>query len=364
MAQPVNGQICSTPTNLIVMKLKLTLLIASALLRSPLDLLSADLTADHLTIQASATIAGPASFGTVHYGLQSSPHASSSAFKVSVAQANTEVTVPFTVEGHYEDGYTTVEDYGWIKSGRWQAQHSQQEVGTITISPVFDETGNRIEPERSEPIYGDDYLGDSWVDSNYWGIIGTHSEPGQVWVAPHQSSYTDYAQGVPKIQFTAARSDTNWAWQVPSDSGVAKDILVLWDGGLRLPSRDDNRMMALLTDSLTQSYQTPWDGNQEKLETSELRVNEFKTFTQVRSETSNGKSTEKSTSQLRSESIQFTREEQISGTASTVQTQIAAKSAHFGGVVQVEGDVKVRGVLRVRPAGDLDMGSYTSGPQP
>lgn len=359
-----------------------------------------DLTVDNLTINASATVAGAStftswatfqggaqfdgsvyinanlnvtgsadfnhttSFGTLYEGLQSSPTPISRAFTVSTSQGFQEVQVPYTVQGYYQDGYVTVEDYGTIYSGHWEAQYNWGIVSGQTYPAIYDENGVETTPAYDDYQYGYLYTGDAWVDDSYWGVIGTHSEPGQVWVEAHLSSYTDYEYGVPKIQFTAARSDANWAWQVPASGGGVKDILLLWNGGLRIPSEDSNRMMALMEDSLTQSYQVPWDGTQERLDSSELRMNELKKYTRVRHNTALGEVTEMSTSQVRSESIQFTREEQMAGTSTTVQTQIAAKSANFGGVVQVQGDLGVQGVIRVHPAGNLGMGPYTQGPTP
>jgi hypothetical protein len=371
------------------------------LLASQVSLLSADdLTVDNLTINASATVTGAstfaswatfqggaqfdgsvhiysnlgvtgsadfshtAAFGTLYTGLQSSPTPTGRAFTVSTSQGFQEVQVPYTVEGYYQDGYITVEDYGTIYSGHWEAQYTWGIVSGQSYPAVYDENNVETTPAYDDYQYGYIYTGDVWVDDSYWGVIGTHSEPGQIWVEAHDSTYTDYQFDVPKIQFTAARSDANWAWQVPASGGGVKDIMLLWNGGLRIPSEDSNRMMALMEDSLTQSYQQPWDGTQERLDSSELRMNELKKYTRVRYDTGLGEVTEISTSQVRSESIQFSHEEQMAGTSSTVQTQIAAKSATFGGVVQVEGDVKVHGVLRVLPAGDLEMGSYTNGPQP
>jgi hypothetical protein len=188
--------------------------------------------------------------------------------------------------------------------------------------------------------------------------------PGQVWVDEQQSSYSDFVYGVPKIQFTAARSDSNWAWQVPTAGGAPKDIMMLWDGGLSLPSEDTNRMMALLQDSLTQSYQRPWDGTQSSVESSEVKVNGMKAVSIIRHDTQLNGSSEERKSQLRPASLVISHENKLAGNTTMVQTQIAADNASFGGVVQVAGDVRVKGVLRVQPAGDLSMEGFTNGPQP
>ena len=329
-----------------------------------------DLTVDNLTINASATISGGAtfkdatSFGTLYTGLQSSPIASGRAFTVSVSQGYQEVQVPYTVDGYYQDGYITVDDYGMINSGRWEAQYTYGVVSGQSYGPYYDSEGNITTPEYNDYQYGYTYTGEAWIDESYWGIIGSHSEPGQVWVPPTESTYTDWLFGVPKIQFTAARSDVNWAWQVPNGLGGTRDIMLLWDGGLRLPSQDNNRMMALMPDSLTQSYTQTWDGSTQRTDSSEVRANEVKKMSHVRYDSGLGEISQIDTATLKSNALSFNAEEQMSGASSTVQTQISARSASFGGTVQVAGDVGVHGVIRVYPAGNLGMGPYTDGPMP
>lgn len=310
------------------------------------------------------SVPNTASFGSLFTRLQNNASYEGSAFYISTSQALQPVQVPYTVDGHYQDTYVTVEEYGMIYSGYWQATYDYGIVSGQTYPPSIDAQGNVLSAKWNAKQYGYIYTGDTWIDNSYWGVTGSHTEPGRVWVDSYQSSYTDYQYDVPKIQFTAARSNSNWAWQVPTHNGGIKDIMLLWNGGLRLPSDDSNRMMALMSDSLTQSYHTPLTNGVEKWESSELKMDSLKTSSQVARKGPGGVVNEISQSQLRPEAIQFTREEQKKGTAITVQTQIAAKSASFGGVVQVEGDMKVRGVLRVLPAGDLEMGEYTNGQQP
>lgn len=317
-----------------------------------------NLSVDNLTINASAT------FGTIYSGTQSSPIPTGQAFTVSVSQDFQEIQVPYTIEGYYQDGYIMVDDYGMINSGYWEAQYTYGIVSGQSYGPYYDSEGNITTPEYNDYQYGYMYTGDTWVNNSYWGVIGTHSEPGQVWVPPTESTYTDWQYGVPKIQFTAARSDTNWAWQVPSQNGGVKDILLLWDGGLRLPSSDSNRMMALMPDSFTQSYQQPWDGTSERFDSSEVRAQEIKKTTHLRYDTDLGQMNHITTSTFKSDALSLTSEEQVDGSSATIQTQISAKSATFGGVVHVQGDMKVSGALRVQPAGDLCMGEYINGPQP
>jgi hypothetical protein len=317
-----------------------------------------------LNVTGSAYFNYSASFGTLYTGLQSSPTPVGNAFTVSTSQGFQEIQVPYTIEGYNQDGYITVEDYGTISSGYWQAQYTWGIISGTTYGPYYDFEGNITTEEYNDYQYGDIYTGEAWIDTSYWGVIGTHTEPGQVWVDAQQSTYTDYQFGVPKIQFTAARSDANWAWQVPSASGGVRDIMLLWDGGLRIPSTDTNRMMALMGDSITQSYQTPWNGTQAKSENSQLKADGVKAVSKINHDTNLNGWSEERTAHLRSDALQISHEEKITGTATVVQTQIAADNASFGGVVQVAGDLRVSGVMRVQPAGDLSMEGFTSGPQP
>ena len=48
----------------------------------------------------------------------------------------------------------------------------------------------------------------------------------------------------------------------------------------------------------------------------------------------------------------------------TKVTQIGAQASHFSGLVTVEDNLHVQGVLRIAPAGNLSMGAYTQGPTP
>ena len=70
-------------------------------------------------------------------------------------------------------------------------------------------------------------------------------------------------------------------------------------------------------------------------------------------------------SHLRAEALQLVRTESLaSGISTTAQTQIAARSAQFGGAVTVEGNLNVKGSVRVLPVGDLAMGAFHKGTRP
>ena len=69
-------------------------------------------------------------------------------------------------------------------------------------------------------------------------------------------------------------------------------------------------------------------------------------------------------SHLRAETLQFVRTESGPTGATNVQTQIAARSAQFGGAVTVEGNLNAKGTVRLLPAGDLSMGAFHKGTKP
>lgn len=328
-----------------------------------------DLTADNLSLSASATIAGDIIFGTVYNG-PSGNTIVSPAFRLSVANQgiNTEITVPYTVEGHYEDQEVTTPEYGWVTIWTMQPSYSWGQIGTTYIDPIYDEFGNQIGGGTYEPLYGDIYMGEVLTEQSVWEVIGTTTQWQNVWVDTHQSFYTDYVYDAPKIQFTATRSDANWAWQVPTaTAGEVKDIMVLWNGGLRLPSDDANRLMSLSSDSLTQSFTESISAGQKVFVT---RLGSHDLKVESTAVTGSGMTQQKSekTHEMKPESLVLSRVEKEGASPSQVisakQTQIAADSAHFGGIVTVEGDVKVKGVMRVEPAGNLTMGIYDDGPRP
>lgn len=320
-----------------------------------------DLTAVNLSIQASAA------FGQVQTGTISQS-TTAAGFSVSVVQGTSEITVPYTVDGHYEEGLITIEDYGYNTISSLVPQYSYQQIGTNYVPPVYDNEGNLIEPGREEPVYGDVYVGEHWQESQVWGVVGTHTELGQIWVPPYESFYTDNEYNAPKIQFTASRSDANWAWQVPtSTSGEVRDIMILWNGGLRLPSEDPNRMMSLSSDSLTHSYDEANDSGR-YINFTRLGSHSLKASAAIVRGSGATAEIDESISEMKPEAVILTyrkkQGEQDAVVNSSAQTQISAASAHFAGLVTVAGDVKVQGVLRVMPAGNLSMGNFTDGPKP
>lgn len=351
------------------MKIQATSFVLSILTVLSATIYGADVTADNLTVQQDATIAGAAGFGTVYTGVGTSATVSDG-FRFSVAQATQQVPVEVThsswVEGHYEYQSFTVEDYGTVPAGHWEDQYSYGIIGQEYVSPRYDEYGEIIEQGYYVDVWGNVLTGQFWVDDSYWGVIGTHNETASVWVEGYTNTWTQSEiqsqYGSPRLEFKATRSDANWVWQVPTAGGTAKDVLVVWEGGLRIPSVDTNRMMALTADNLTQSQTVQnTDGSVSttytKADAGEVKANKITTNAAEGTE-------EEYTTKMHPRHLRLTKETRNGTTSTTMQTQIGANYAHFGGVVKVEGNLNVKGVLRVLPAGDLDMGAFTNGAQP
>lgn len=318
-----------------------------------------DVTASNLTVQQAAL------FGTIY----TDPYATTTAeaLRIDTDQGFADVYRTSTTPGYYQDELVTVEDYGWVDNGYWEYTTQYELVGYDTIPATYDEEGNEITPESQVERW--DYVtrATNWVYSPMWAVVGSHQETQQVWMPEQTNTWVETTNGgTPRVRFNGTRSDTNFAFRVPSPTSPdgMKDILVLWEGGMTLPGTDPARSIALTGDSLQQGWVHSTGNGSTEQTTSALRA-ESLTHTTNASRTTNGvQHFDKSENESRPESIRLTRTETVNGTSTVAQTQIAAKSATFAGVVVVGGDVNVGGVIRVRPAGDLSMGAYTSGPQP
>lgn len=209
--------------------------------------------------------------------------------------------------------------------------------------------------EHWDDRYGNVYIGDTWVQTSeatsVWGITGTHQDNQQIWIPDSQVPYTEWRYDAPLIHSAASRSDANWVWDVPTNSGGSRPVMRLWDGGLALVQQDGIINMGLTPNSLLFTDTSLGVTNTQavfRADSTSYTLNDVNSGAQ-------------STAEFRPELIRFTRTE--SGNAPG-QTQIAAKSAAFGGVVEVAGDLKVKGVLRVPENGDLSMGEFTQGTKP
>lgn len=313
-----------------------------------------------IDVSNQATIGAAIDLGSVQLGQTAG--STSYGVRMKVSQQAEEVLQSYTVPGYNMDNWVTVEDWGWVESGGyWSPQYSWQWVGQDYFPPVYDEFGNVIEPERWESRYDNVYIGDVWVSGEQvWGITGTHQENQQIWVPDETQSYTEMRYNAPVIHQRATRSDANWVWEVPDGNGGAREVMRLWDGGLGLADISSGLGMTLSPSALYYARSGTVPGAASSNTSAQVGA-EVTTYTTT---SISGGLWAQSKSEMRPELVRLTRTEAAGGTTTVGQTQIAAKSASFGGVVTVKGDLKVQGVLRVAQGGDIDMGEFTNGPQP
>ncbi|MFO1440192.1 MAG: hypothetical protein U1F81_17860 [Verrucomicrobiaceae bacterium] len=312
-----------------------------------------------IDVSNQATIAGAIDLGTVQLGQTAG--SVSYGVRMNVSQQAEEVMQSYTIPGFYQDNWVTIEDYGtiWVP-GYYVPNYTWGIVGQDYFPAVYDENGNELTGEHWEPRYGDVYTGDSWVQGySSWGITGTHQENQPTWVSDDLVSYTETRYDAPLIHSSATRGDANWVWEVPDSSGGVRKILRLWDGGLALPLPNGDVKMTLSPTSLFYTSSQSAPNGTDQLD----KVNQMNAegMTQIATVAAAG---EQSKMEARPELLRLTRTEVTNGSTTIGQTQIAAKSAAFGGVVEVAGDLKVQGTLRVPQRGDVSMGEFTSGPQP
>jgi hypothetical protein len=280
---------------------------------------------------------------------------------MAVSQHAEEVMQSYTIPGYYQDNWVTIEDWGsLLVPGYWTPNYVWGVVGQDYFPPVLDENGMEISPGYWGDRYDWIHSGESWVsETTTWGITGTHQENQQTWVPDQLSSYSETRYDAPVIHHAASRSDTNWVWEVPDAGGSLRKVLRLWDGGMALPLPNGEVKMTLSPTSLVYiSTQSAPNG-----------ADNLDKFTQMNAEGITQTATvaaagEESKLEARPELIRLTRTEMDGGITTLGQTQIAAKSAAFGGVVEVAGDLKVQGTLRVPKRGDISMGEFTNGPTP
>lgn len=312
-----------------------------------------------LDVSNQATIGAAIDLGSVQLGQTAG--STSYGVRMKVSQQAEEVLQSYTVPGYSMDNWVTVEDWGDVwQPGYYTPNYAYGIEGYDYFPAVYDENGSQISAEYWEPRYGNVYVGDSWVEGSYtWGITGTHQENQPTWVPDELVSYSELRYDAPLIHSSATRGDANWVWEVPGSNGDLRKVLRLWDGGLALPLPNGDVKMTLSPTSLFYTSSQSAPNGTDVLD----KVNQMNAegITQTATVAAAG---EQSKMESRPEFIRLTRTETDGGISTIGQTQIAAKSAAFGGVVEVAGDLKVQGTLRVQPSGDLSMGAYTQGPQP
>ncbi len=285
-------------------------------------------------------------------------------FRLSFSQEETTVTQTNVITpGYMGFQNVVVEDYGSVDNS-----YMQPIFGTVTVydllPAIYDSDGNLVSEAYTSMHEEWQQTGGNWISSIYWGVIGTHTEQQAVWVPDVVENVSVSNYGAPHVMFNASRSDTNYDFVFPSESGSGAmwTALSIYSGGLAMTSEDSSRRFALTPWSF-QQFGSAIDGAgftglykaEESLHTSSLAW----------ADDSGGTSSVVTASHLRADALQLLYTESGPGGATTVtQTQIAPRSAQFGGAVTVEGNLNAKGTLRVMPAGDLDMGVFHKGTKP
>jgi hypothetical protein len=311
-----------------------------------------------LDVSNQATIGAAIHLGSVQLG-STTAAGTSYGQRLAVSQQAEEVMQSYTIPGYYQDNPVTVEDWGsiWVP-GYWTPNYVWGVVGQDYFPPVLDENGMEISASYWMDRYDWIYSGETWVpDSTTWGIIGTHQENQSIWVPDELVSYSETRYDAPVIHASASRSDTNWVWEVPDAGGGLRKVLRLWDGGMALPLPNGDVKMTLSPTSLFYTNTTALNSSDTMDKIVQMNAEGITHTTTVNALGL----TEENKMEARPELVRLTRRD-ADGTLG--QTQIAAKSAAFGGVVEVAGDLKVQGTLRVPQRGDISMGEFTNGPTP
>ncbi|MFN7560720.1 MAG: hypothetical protein ACK5TH_02985 [Prosthecobacter sp.] len=284
---------------------------------------------------------------------------------IYVQQTNQEVMKSYTEPGHWQDNWVTMEEYGTIQyPGSMQPQFNWQIVGYDDYPAVVDANGDVVTEAYSVPRYDYVYTGDVWVDGGSgWGVVGTYEDNQEIWVDERVVSYTQTEFDAPVIHQAATRSDANWVWEVPHPNGGQHVFMRAWNGGLALNGPDGRLGVTLSPTSLSYNrwaYHTDYWGDQLDSQTDADGMTLKKIATN-----SAGGEIHRDEVEVRADLIRLTRNENYMH-----QTQIGPKSAAFGGMVSVKGElhvgseVSVKGSVRVPETGDLLMGEFTQGSPP
>jgi hypothetical protein len=364
-------------------------LIALLLAAPTSSLMAADIAAENLTIQASAFLGGLTSFG------YNSPSRTGAGFTIAVDTGITTIQREEIIPAHTTFETTYLETWDWIMTPApqiWVEEYGDTsqtvqvpEYGMIEVIVNVDAV---TDPDTGEVIVA----ASSYIDNVYgmigyteevipsWGVVGGHYEQSgpdiEVWgvvdsqqvvteisVPEQRNSYTDTVVGVPVVVQTAQTADTVWSWR-----NQTRDLVQISPAGISIPAPYDpaGKTRSVLTSTMfEQSFlQNSGAGTDYRSHGVKMTKDNLEAWNEVGQE-SGGVSAQESVNVKPSEiTLQHRVPDQQSGTVALRSTRISPSSAQFGGLVQVAGDMRVQGVLRVQPAGDLSMEGFTNGPQP
>jgi hypothetical protein len=344
-----------------------------------------DASVDNLTVASSAFFGGVTSFGYADGG------AGGAGFSVDVFSGVSQVLHEEVIPGHYTTETTFedvwgwvpgdpqsvwVEDYGSITEQVWVDEYGQVEVITW-VPDEFDIDGNLLVPGHNVSTWEYGIAGGHFDDVPGWGVVGGHYETvdgepvwvvvdtvqqvTETWVPEEHNTTTETVYGLPVIRQIGKTADTVWKWK-----NLDRELMELSAAGLSIPLEGDTsgaHKAVFTSTAVEQSYTTP-AGSAGYLS---YGVKMQKDGVEAWQDTGANDVVQMSqTLKLKADEVVLREATPVPGTnsAETRTTRVGVNSSRFGGLVEVAGDVKVQGVLRVRPQGDLLMGAYTNGPQP
>ena len=212
------------------------------------------------------------------------------------------------------------------------------------------------------------------------GIIGENRILHEDVVVPgHFSSEILSGEMTPTVRFTGAHPEMTFAWTntIDTSTGARRDLMTLSTGGVLLPTPGDiwgNSKASFSSESFEQSWTGPeWEDDGE----TSMTYHSYGTRMgkqmitiwnhggdYVATEATEGaevveRVTAKDEVSVTSTGLLIEKTDPSHGNSNSIQaTHITADFATFGG------GVSVKGVLRVEPAGNLEMGAFTQGPKP
>lgn len=211
-------------------------------------------------------------------------------------------------------------------------------------------------------IEHDDYLGELQIGETE--VISTVTDPDTITT----ESYTDYS--APMARFTGTRPGLTWVWRNWQDAeGTAmRDLMTLSEGGLLLPNPADgsgNYNASLSYNKFEQSWSGPQQSQSgvlfrsfgSSMERDKIAV--WNASGAYQADSNSQISPDKDSVEIASDGVTVKSDSQ--GNGSTVQSQATHIKSTFA---TFAGNVAVKGVIRVQPAGDIDMGTFIHGPQP
>ncbi|MCB1228084.1 MAG: hypothetical protein KDK99_19925, partial [Verrucomicrobiales bacterium] len=238
------------------------------------------------------------------------------------------------------------------------------------VDPVYDENGNEIEPGYPNTTTEYNWVGSSYYSDWQWAVVDSQPTMVSETIPPHEELQYVEEYSTPTIRHTANRTNTAWLWRNPSavQTGAYRDLMKLTPAGLSFPAPYVTgwARRTLLNDksfTLSETNEVENDDERQSFGT-EITLDGIEVWGEQNGALTDidriSNPTERRSAKLEESKLTLstTTLDPVSGSGITMTTQVQAGYANFGGIVEVQG------VLRVRPAGDLSMGQFTNGTAP